>query len=128
MARLAPTTVAFLTAFSSSPAFSNTQTWNITEVDPDHGAQGQWLVTVDGGKMLSGSTNMQFDTGAMLSYTLEGSVNDGALRVNMLDRSDGKKGCTVSANIYLNPDKASHRIMGEVHCNNDEKFLLRGGY
>ncbi len=110
------------------PAFATTQSWKITEVDPENGAQGQWLVTVEGGK-LTGSTNMQFDTGAPPSYTLDGSITGGALTVNMLDRSDGKKWCgVVSANILTNSDNKSHRIVGETHCSNDEKFLLRGGY
>jgi hypothetical protein len=124
---LAPTAMAFLAVCYCAPAFANSQSWNITEVDPDNGAQGQWLVDVDGGNKLSGSTNMQFDTGAVLSYALEGSINNGAVMVNMLDRSDGKKGCVFSGNIYLNADNASHRILGEVQCK-DGKFLLRGGY
>ncbi len=127
MARFATIATAVLAMFCCAPAFATTQSWNITEVDPDNGAQGQWLVTVEGGK-LTGSTNMQFDTGAPLSYTLDGSITGGALTVNMLDRSDGKKGCVVSGHILTNSDNKSHRIVGETHCSNDEKFLLRGGY
>ncbi len=126
MARFATMATAVLAMFFCAPAFATTQSWNITEVDPDNGAQGQWLVTIEGGK-LTGSVNMQFDTGAPLSYTLDGSITDGALTVNMLDRSDGKRGCVVSANI-ANSDNKSHRIVGKTHCSNDEKFLLRGGY
>jgi hypothetical protein len=127
MARLASIAMALLAVPCCTPAFANSQSWNITEADPDHGAQGQWLVNVDDSKNLSGSTNMQFDTGAALSYTLEGSVDNGSLKVNMLNRSDGRKDCVLSGNISLNPDGASHRILGEVQCS-DGKFLLRGGY
>ena len=127
MARLAPIAMALLAVPCCTPAFANSQSWNITEADPDHGAQGQWLVNVDDSNNLSGSTNMQFDTGAALSYTLEGSVDNGSLKVNMLNRSDGRKDCVLSGNISLNPDGTSHRILGEVQCS-DGKFLLRGGY
>ena len=44
MARLAPIAMAFLPVLCCAPAFANSQSWNITEADPDHGAQGQWLV------------------------------------------------------------------------------------
>ena len=44
MARLAPIAMAFLAVLCCAPAFANSQSWNITEADPDHGAQGQWLV------------------------------------------------------------------------------------
>ena len=69
MARLASIAMAFLAVLCCAPAFAKRRSWNITEVDPDHGAQGQWLVNIDDSNKLSGSTNMQFDTGAMLSYT-----------------------------------------------------------
>ena len=127
MARLAPIATAFLTVLCCAPAFANSQSWNITEADPDHGAQGQWLVNIDDSNKLSGSTNMQFDTGATLSYTLDGSINSEALKVNMLNRSDGKTDCVFSGNISLNADNMSHRILGEVQCS-EGKFLLRGGY
>ena len=43
---------------------------------------------IDGSNKLSGSTNMQFDTGGMLSYTIEASINNEALKVNnMLKRA-----------------------------------------
>jgi hypothetical protein len=126
MIRLTATAAMFFTLCSGS-ALAETQAWNITEVAVD-GAQGQWYVTIDAANKLVGKTNMQFDTGSTLSYELEGSVSNGTYVVKLLDRNDGKKGCVSSGNISLNPDKKSHKVLGDVQCDGDEKFYIRGGY
>jgi hypothetical protein len=105
--------VAFLALLCCAPAFAHSQSWNITEADPDHRAQGHWLVNIDGNK-LNGATNMLFDTGAALYYLLEGSINNGEVKVSLLNRSDGRKDCVFSGNVSLNADNASHRILGYV--------------
>jgi hypothetical protein len=127
MSRLVRIFLTSLTVLFGQTALAASQSWNITEVDPDNGAQGQWLVNVESGNKLNGSTNMQFDTGAMLTYKLDGSISNGAISVNLIDRSDGRKDCVFSGNVSLNPDKVSHKILGEVKCA-DAKFYLRGGY
>ncbi len=120
-------TAAMFFALCGASALAETQAWNITEVAVD-GAQGQWYVTIDADNKLVGKTNMQFDTGAALSYELEGSVGNGTYVVRLLDRNDGKKGCVSSGNISLNPDRKSHKVLGEVQCDGDEIFHITGGY
>ena len=110
----------------SGSAFAATQAWNVTEVAVD-GAQGRWFVTIDPSNNLTGTTDMQFDTGAPLSYSLEGSINNGVYNIKLLDRSDGKKDCISTGNIYINDNK-SHKVIGEVRCSGEEKFYIRGGY
>jgi hypothetical protein len=118
---------AALSAFllCAGPAHADVQMWNVTEVGPD-GAQGQWMVTVDGSANINARTNMQFDTGAPLSYTVEGSVKDDVFHATFNDRSDGKKNCVATGKVYLNDNK-SHKVIGEVQCE-DEKFFFRAGY
>jgi hypothetical protein len=103
------------------------QRWNITEVAAD-GAQGQWYVTIDANNKVTGTTNMQMDTGAMLSYTLAGTADKSSYNITLADRSDGKKNCVFVGNSYLNTDNVSHKILGEVHCDGEEKFFIRGGW
>lgn len=118
---------AVLTAFLlwAGAAHAEVQLWNVTEVGPD-GAQGQWVVTVDASANITAQTNMQLDTGAPLSYTVEGSVKNDAFSARFNERSDGKKNCVATGKVYLNENK-SHKVIGEVQCD-DEKFFLRVGY
>jgi hypothetical protein len=126
MSWLKATALIGVISFSGS-AFAANQVWNITEVAVE-GAQGRWLVTIDPGNNLSGTTEMQFDTGAPLSYSLEGSINNDAYNIKLIDRSDGKKDCISTGNIYLNADNKTHKVIGEVRCSGEEKFYIRGGY
>jgi hypothetical protein len=92
------------------------------------GAQGQWIINNEGDNKITGTENMQLDTGVMLTYTIHGITNYGPYTLNLANRSDGKKGCIFSGSVSLNADQKSHRLIGEVHCDGVEKFYIRGGY
>ena len=113
----------------STSAFAESQVWNITEVTSSiTGAQGQWFVNIEGGNRITGNTNMQFDTGAMLTYAIDGKIDGQVYTVNLIDRSDGKKGCVLTGEMAPIEGKNSHRFIGEVHCDGDVKFYIKGGY
>jgi hypothetical protein len=114
----------------STPAFADSQFWNVTEEGASGGiksAQGQWSVTIDNNK-LSGSANLQSDKGAVLTYTLDGSKSGSLYTVNMSKRTDGKAGCLWSGHIPAGIDMKSHGLIGEVHCDGKAGFTVRAGF
>ena len=111
----------------STSAFAESQVWNITEVTSSiTGAQGQWFVNIEGDNRITGNTNMQFDTGAMLTYAIDGKISGQVYTVNLIDRSDGKKGCVLTGEMAPIEGKNSHRLIGEVHCDGDSEVLHQG--
>jgi hypothetical protein len=127
MIKLTLNTAAFLVAGSAS-ALASSQTWNITEVaESVSGAQGQWHLTVEGGK-ISGEASMQTHTGGTLTYAIEGSINGPEFTLKMSNRSDGKNGCVATGRDTLNEDQTSHRVLGQAKCDGGFKFYVSGGY
>lgn len=111
-----------------SSAMAGEQVWNVTEVaESVPGAQGQWHLTVDGEKA-SGKANLQTHTGALVTYGLEGTLGGAQFAFTMTQREDGKNGCAVSGHTTLNDDQRSHRFVGEVRCEHNVKFYVKGGF
>ncbi len=119
-------TLAFLALGASAMAG---QAWNVTEEGTSgiKGAQGVWAVTVDGGK-ITGSADMQLTNGNPLTYKVDGSVKDGVYTINLVDRTDGKKGCVWTGHV---PSAAgaqqTHGLIGEAQCEGT-KLILRAGF
>ena len=120
---------AALVFAANAPAFAVSQIWNITEVTESVGGpEGQWHVTIDAENRISGSANMQTASGAVVTYTLGGSINGPEVTVEMSERTDGKKGCVANGRSTLNDDQKSHRVVAQVNCESGGKFYIRGGY
>jgi hypothetical protein len=120
-------TAAFLIA-GVTPALAESQVWNITEVTQSVGGpQGQWHLTIAGDK-ISGKANMQSGTGAIVTYTLDGSIKGAEFTVKMSERTDGKNGCVATGNTTLNEDQKSHRLVAKVQCEGGHKFFIKGGF
>ena len=76
MIKRALNAAAILVAMSA-PALAAGKVWYVTEVGASGitGSQGTWTLTIDNNK-ISGTASMQFDNGNMLSYDVDGSLND----------------------------------------------------
>ena len=122
-------TAAFLVAASTS-ALADSLVWNVTEEGASgiKGAQGQWFVNIDGGNKISGTANMQLDTGAILTYTIDGSIKESIYTVNLSKRTDGKSGCVWSGHSPAHEDQKSHGLIGKVVCDGKGEFFLRAGF
>jgi hypothetical protein len=94
MKRLAVACAMGLLAFGAASA-TETRSWNVTEESSEgiKGAQGSWTVTIDSGNKINGAAELLTDNGAPLTYKIDGSVKDDVYIINLIDRSDGKKGC-----------------------------------
>ena len=71
---------------------------------------------------------MQFDNGNTLTYSLEGTVNDAAYTVNMIKRTDGKKGCVLSGHVPEGANMSSHGLVGKVVCDGNVGFTVKAGF
>ena len=128
MVKLALRSVAILFALSA-PALAASQNWNVTEENLSgvKSAQGTWTVKIDNNKILGGA-NMQHDNGAVLTYSLDGSVHDSVYTVNTINRSDEKKDCVWSGHSPAHDDQKSRGLIGEVRCDGKIAFTIRAGF
>ena len=128
MIKLTLRTAAFLIAVAT-PALADSQIWNIAEVTQSvRGPEGQWHINIDSDNKISGTASMQSATGVVLTYTLKGSIKGSDFTVNMSERTDGKKGCVSTGQSTALEDQKSHRLFGEVNCEGNVKFYVKGGY
>jgi hypothetical protein len=126
MLRLALITAVAFVAFGGA-AMAEKKSWLVTEEnDGIKGAQGTWNVTLDGDK-LSGDANMTYSNGTPLTYKIEGSVKDGVYTVNLLDRSDGKKGCVWTGHVPTGASTQTHGLVGYAPCEGG-KMVVRASY
>ncbi len=117
-------TLAVLLALDS-PALAASESWLVTEENTAgvKGSQGTWMVTIDGNK-LSGTAELQTDTGRQLTYKLQGNKSDGIYTVTLSDRSDGKKGCVWSGHAPAGTGTQTHGLVGYVECEG-VKLIIR---
>ena len=120
---------AFLVAASTS-ALADSQIWNVTEEGSSgiKGAQGQWVVNTDSDNKISGTASMQLDTGAILTYTIDGAVIDSVYTIKMSNRTDGKNGCVWSGHIPAGEDMKSHGLIGKAVCDGNVGLTVRAGF
>jgi hypothetical protein len=120
---------AFLTAANTS-ALAESKIWNVTEEGSSgiKGAQGQWFVNIDSDNKISGTANMQLDTGAILTYTIDGAVKDSVYTIKMSNRTDGKNGCVWSGHIPAGEAMKSHGLIGKAVCDGNVGLTVRAGF
>jgi osmotically-inducible protein OsmY len=124
MIKIALTTTAIGLAMCVAAAAETTK-WSVTETNAVgiKVASGTWTLNNEGGK-LSGSANMQFDSGKTLDYKLEGTVEGETYTVNLVDRTDEKKDCVWTGKPAAT---ASGRVLtGDAKCGSS-KFTIRAG-
>ncbi len=98
--------------------------WNVTEEGASgiKSAQGVWAVTTEGGKV-TGTATMQLQNGNPLSYKLDGTVQGDTYTVNLVDRTDDKKGC-----VWVGKTPATGKgIVGEAQCQGT-KLTIRASH
>jgi hypothetical protein len=122
--------LAMLFVAVATPALASSKVWNVTEesLAGVKGAQGQWFVNIDGDNKISGTANMQLDTGAVLTYTLDGSLKDSAYTVKLSGRTDGKNGCVWSGHVPEGDNMKSHGLIGKAACDGNVGFTIRAGF
>lgn len=133
MIRPALSSVSILFALGASAlgasAFAASQNWNVTEeslAGVKH-AQGTWTIKIDDNK-ISGTANLQRDNGAILTYSLDGAVQDSVYTVNTVNRSDGKNDCIWSGRSPAHDAQKSRGLIGEVQCDGKAAFTIRAGF
>ncbi len=111
------------------PASAASQNWNVTEESSSgvKAGQGVWSVHTDPEGKISGAANLQLDNGKSLTYTISGHVKDALYKIEMTDRSDGKKGCVWDGHVPAGGDK-SHGLIGTAVCANGVKVIVRAGF
>ena len=128
MLKLALSTAIALVAFSA-PAMAGKSEWMVTEeMEGIKGAQGTWALNIDGDK-ISGDATMMFSNGTPLTYKVEGAVKDGVYTINLVNRSDGKKGCvwTGHAPSSTAAGTQTHGLVGYAPCEG-AKLVLRASF
>jgi hypothetical protein len=120
-------TLAAVAAFfaMAGAAFAASENWLVTEenIAGVKGSQGTWVVSIEGSR-ITGSADMQAGNGGQLTYKLEGSVADGVYTVNLIDRTDGKKGCVWSGHIPAASSTQTKGLIGYAECEGS-KLILR---
>jgi hypothetical protein len=121
--------IAAALAAMGSPALATSQNWNVTEenVSGVKGAQGTWSVNTDADGKITGVANLQLDNGKLLTYAISGFAKDSVYKIEMSERSDGKKGCVWNGHIPAGADK-SHGLIGEAICDGGVKLIIRAGF
>ncbi len=113
----------------SAPALAAGKVWYVTEVGASGitGSQGTWTLTIDNNK-ISGTASMQFDNGNMLSYEVDGSLNQGIYTITMSKRTDNKKDCVWTGHIPAAGGAVTHGLVGKVTCDGGEEFFVRASF
>jgi len=113
----------------SAPALAAAKIWYVTEVGTSGitGSQGTWTLTIDNNK-ISGTASMQFDNGNMLSYDVDGSLNEGIYTIAMSKRTDNKKDCVWTGHIPTAGGAITHGLVGKVACDGGEEFFVRASF
>jgi hypothetical protein len=88
-------------------------------------SQGSWWVEIDGEKV-TGDATMQANNGSPLTYKVKGTLKDGVYTVELLDRTDGKKGCVWTGKAASGPVQ-SHGLIGKAPCDGGVVLVLRIG-
>jgi hypothetical protein len=124
MKKLALTTMAAILALSGA-AFAAGDTWLVTEENTGgiKGAQGNWSVKTEGAK-LTGSATMQSGSGDTLTYTVDGTIENGVYTVKLNDRSDGKKNCVWTGHVPSGAGSQQHGLVGYAECEG-AKLIVR---
>jgi hypothetical protein len=128
MIKCALNAAAILVAMSA-PALAAGKIWYVTEVGTSGitGSQGTWTLTIDNNK-ISGIASMQFDNGNMLSYDVDGSLNEGIYTISMSKRTDNKKDCVWTGHIPAAGGAITHGLVGKVTCDGGEEFFVRASF
>lgn len=113
----------------NAPALAAGKIWYVTEVGTSGitGSQGTWTLTIDNNK-ISGAASMQFDNGNMLSYDVDGSLNEGVYTIAMSKRTDNKKDCVWTGHAPAAGGAITHGLVGKVTCDGGEEFFVRASF
>jgi hypothetical protein len=124
MKKLTTLTALCLAAFVTS-AMADTKIWQVTEESESgiKNAQGTWKVTTEGDK-ISGNAELSGTDGSLMTYKIEGTVKDGVYTVNLVDRSDGKKGCVWTGQAPSASSVQTHGLIGRAPCSG-AKMIIR---
>ncbi|WP_424361333.1 hypothetical protein [Methylocystis parvus] len=108
---------------TSAPAFA--ATWIVTEENLGgvKGAQGNWNVKTEGGK-ISGDASMQMDNGSLLTYKFTGEAEGANYTITLTDRTDGKKGCVWKGHPPASGGQQARGLVGYAECDG-AKLILR---
>lgn len=109
-------------------AWAASETWLVTEenVAGVKGAQGSWTVAVAGDKV-TGDASMQSGNGNLLSYKVEGAIEGAVYKLNLIDRTDGKKGCVWSGHPPSSSSSQKTGLIGYAECDG-AKLIIRASF
>ncbi len=111
-------------AFAALSGSAFAADWNVTEESAAgiKSAQGVWAVKTEGDKV-TGTATMQLQNGNPLSYKLDGTVAGGVYTVNLVDRTDDKKGC-----VWTGKEVGGGKgLTGEAQCQGS-KMTIRASH
>ena len=117
-------TALCLAAFATSAA-AETKLWQVTEeteANIKYG-QGSWKVTKDGDK-ITGTADIMDDVGNTTTYKLEGTVAGTNYTINLVDRTDGKKGCVWNGHVPSQSGSQTKGLNGWAQCEG-VKIIIR---
>ncbi len=128
MKKLTLVTTLLLIAGCAS-AMAETKTWQVTEESAAgiKDAQGTWNVTTTDGK-ISGKAEMQMSDGTMMNYKIEGSEAGGVYTINLVDRTDGKKGCVWTGKAPTAGSVQTKGLLGYAPCDGGVKLIVRAAF
>jgi hypothetical protein len=114
-------------AASMGAANAASQNWNVTEEGTSgiKAGQGTWAVNTDGDK-ITGSATLQSNSGSPVTYKLSGSVKDSVYTIELIDRTDGKKGCVWTGTVP--PSGAKAGLIGKAVCQSGGEMVIRAGF
>jgi len=124
MKKLSIATALCLVAYATSAA-AETKIWQVTE-ETDAGikyGQGSWKVTKDGDKV-SGTAEIMDDVGNVVTYKLDGTFAGTNYTVNLVDRSDKRKGCVWNGHIPSPSGVQTKGLAGWAQCEG-VKIIIR---
>lgn len=126
MRKLCAATALCLLAFVPS-ALAGTKVWQVTEETDSgiKGGQGSWKMTTEGDK-ITGTADLTLDDGTPLTYKVEGTVNNGVYTINLVDRSDGKKGCIWTGHVPSGGTQLNG-LVGWAPCQGGKLIIRAGG-
>ncbi|HXY59787.1 MAG TPA: hypothetical protein VEH76_14550 [Methylocystis sp.] len=124
MKKLSIATALCLVAYATSAA-AETKIWQVTE-ETDAGikyGQGSWKVTKDGDKV-SGTAEIMDDVGNVVTYKLDGTFAGTNYTVNLVDRSDKRKGCVWNGHTPSPSGVQTKGLAGWAQCEG-VKIIIR---
>jgi hypothetical protein len=115
-------------AASMGAAHAASQNWNVTEEAASgiKAGQGTWSVNTDADNKITGSATLQSNSGTPITYKLSGTVKDSVYTVELIDRTDGKKGCVWTGAVPSSGTKAG--LIGKAVCQSGGEIVIRAGF